>query len=65
MRIKDWLPVAGLAFAAFVFNTSEFIPIGLLSDIAKDFSITDQHAGILITGGCLDVSAAYADGFRC
>lgn len=49
MRIKDWLPVAGLAFAAFVFNTSEFIPIGLLSDIAKDFSITEQHAGILIT----------------
>lgn len=29
-----WLPLVGLTFAVFVFNTSEFMPIGLLTDIA-------------------------------
>ena len=44
-----WLPVISLTFAAFIFNTSEFIPIGLLTDIAEDFSITESKAGLLIT----------------
>lgn len=47
--LKAWLPVIGLTFSAFIFNTSEFIPIGLLSDIAADFSITESHAGLMIT----------------
>ena len=47
--ITGWLPVIGLAFSTFIFNTSEFIPIGLLSDIAADFSITESNAGMLIT----------------
>lgn len=47
--IGQWLPVVGLSFAAFIFNTSEFVPIGLLSDIARDFGITESHAGVLIT----------------
>ena len=47
--IKAWIPVIGLTFSAFIFNTSEFIPIGLLSDIATDFRITESHAGLLIT----------------
>ncbi len=47
--LKAWLPVIGLTFATFIFNTSEFIPIGLLSDIASDFGITESHAGLLIT----------------
>lgn len=38
-----------LTFAAFIFNTSEFIPIGLLTDIAHTFQITEAHAGMLIT----------------
>ena len=47
--LGKWLPVISLTFAAFIFNTSEFIPIGLLTDIAEDFSITESRAGLLIT----------------
>lgn len=46
---RGWWPVIGLTFAAFIFNTSEFIPIGLLSGITGDFSITESKAGLLIT----------------
>ena len=49
MSFKNWLPLLGLTCAAFIFNTSEFIPIGLLSDIADDFSTTEAHAGMLIS----------------
>lgn len=47
--LKDWLPVIGLTLAGFVFNTSEFVPIGLLTDIATDLQITEARAGLLIT----------------
>ncbi len=47
--MKQWIPLAGLMLAAFIFNTSEFIPIGLLSDIAADFGISESHAGMMIT----------------
>ena len=46
---KGWLPVIGLTFSTFIFNTSEFIPIGLLSDIAGDLHISESHAGLMIT----------------
>ncbi|MDO5043280.1 MAG: MFS transporter [Slackia sp.] len=39
----------GIAVAAFVFNTSEFMPIALLVDIAADFGVTEAQAGVLIT----------------
>ena len=48
-NIEKWLPVISLTCSAFIFNTSEFIPIGLLSDIAADFRISESHAGIMIT----------------
>lgn len=48
-RRGSWLPVLGLTFSTFIFNTSEFIPIGLLSGIASDFGISESQAGLLIT----------------
>lgn len=44
-----WLPLIGLTFAVFVFNTSEFMPIGLLTDIATDLNISEARAGLLIS----------------
>ena len=47
--VREWLPLLALTFSTFIFNTSEFIPIGLLSDIAADFAITESKAGLMIT----------------
>lgn len=41
--------VIAVGFAAFIFNTSEFIPIGLLMLIATDFGITEAQAGFLMS----------------
>ncbi len=49
MPFSKWLPLLGLTCAAFVFNTSEFVPIGLLTDIASDFGLTEARAGMLIS----------------
>lgn len=49
MHKKQWMPLLGMTIAAFIFNTSEFMPIGLLTDIAQSFSITQTQAGIMIT----------------
>lgn len=48
-NIRRWLPIVGISFAVFVFNTSEFMPIGLLTDIATDLHISDARAGLLIS----------------
>ena len=48
IALSQWLPLIGLACCAFVFNTSEFMPIGLLTDIAASFSLTEAQAGIMI-----------------
>ena len=43
------MPLLGMTIAAFIFNTSEFMPIGLLTNIAQTFSITQTQAGAMIT----------------
>ena len=47
---KAWLPIVALAFAAFVFNTSEFLPVGLLPDIAESLHETVPFTGLILTG---------------
>lgn len=49
MQLRHWLSLTGLTLCTFIFNTSEFIPIGLLSDIQKDFHLTEVTAGLLIS----------------
>ena len=49
LTLKEWLPLIGMTVSAFIFNTSEFMPIGLLTDIAADFQMTEAQAGMLIT----------------
>ena len=49
ITMKQWLPLAGMTCSAFVFNTSEFMPIGLLTDIAASFGLSEAQAGIMIS----------------
>ena len=49
MSLKTWSALVGLTLSAFIFNTSEFIPIALLTDIGRDFGLTEAKAGMLIS----------------
>ena len=45
MSTRELLPLVALTLSAFLLNTSEFVPIGLLTDIAGAFSLSESGAG--------------------
>ena len=47
--VSSLYPLLGLSASAFLFNTSEFMPIGLLLDISQSFGMSPGHTGIMIT----------------
>ena len=49
MGRRQWLALVGMAVAAFVFNSSEFMPVGLLTDIGASFGTDEATTGMLVS----------------
>ncbi|MCU1760986.1 MFS transporter [Pseudomonas sp. 14P_8.1_Bac3] len=45
----DWLSVFSVALGAFAFVTTEYLPVGILPQIANSLAITDGVAGLMVT----------------
>ena len=49
MPARELMPLLALTLSAFLLNTSEFVPIGLLTDIAGAFDLSESGAGLMIS----------------
>ena len=49
MGLRQWLPLLGITLSAFIFNTSEFMPVALLTDMACDLGVNESVMGAVIT----------------
>lgn len=47
--LKSWLAVLSVSLGAFVLVTAEFLPIGLLTNIARSLKVTDGVAGLMVS----------------
>ncbi|CAL8478846.1 MFS transporter (plasmid) [Caballeronia sp. S22] len=47
--MRQWLSVVAVAVSAFAFVTAEFLPVGLLSQIAHDLGVKPGVAGLMVT----------------
>jgi len=46
---RGWAGVVSLALGSFASVTTEFLPVGLLPDIGRDYGITTGEAGLMMT----------------
>lgn len=46
---QQWLAILSVAVGAFALVTSEFLPVGVLNDVASDLGISSGHAGLMVT----------------
>ncbi len=49
MNLRQALALAGVTISAFVFNCSEFTPVGLLTDIGSTFGTTEAQTGMIVS----------------
>ncbi|SAK81758.1 major facilitator transporter [Caballeronia pedi] len=47
--MRQWLAVIAVAVSAFAFVTAEFLPVGLLPQIAQDLGVSTGVAGLMVT----------------
>ncbi len=47
--LRSWLAVISIAVGSFGLVTTEFLPIGLLTDISRSLGISDGEAGLMVT----------------
>jgi predicted MFS family arabinose efflux permease len=47
--LRSWMSVVSVATGAFAFVTTEFLPVGLLPQIARDLGVSPGTAGLMVT----------------